>query len=310
MLFKNRVIGACCIFLFPSICFGTNYDNVVKKMQDLAANHPKIAVMMDIGKNDSGILIQGLKIEKQPGFDVVVGKTKHLLVGVHHGNEKLGADVAIKFAEDLIQNFSLEAGEADDSWEDTWQGLEDRVLYVIPVLNIGGYNANTREERSSGGSSVDPNRDYPDVCVQQKYFQLASTSNLARFIEKEEIIGAVTVHGYIGTFTYPWGIFTDSTKTLDDSFYREVAKASVAINNYRTGTHTDIIYPAAGAFEDWAYYKFGVWTMLLEVARSPDIQKDSAAMIKYFSQLPQERSTQHQHTGNCTQTKGSFPSRP
>lgn len=293
-------------FLTTSNLFAVEYDRVTTKMNQLISTYPNLVQSMNIGKNDQNALILGLKIQKPDQFVDQIEKRKFILVGTHHGNERLSADLALRFAEDLLKRFS---GNITYETPDI-SALEDAIFYVVPVLNIDGFNANRREEKSASGQSVDPNRDYPDVCIEQPSFRLKSTSNLAKFIEQEDIVGAVTVHGYIGTFTYPWGIYTDDTKTLDDSFFKDVTKKAVSFNNYRTGTHTDVIYAAAGAFEDWAYHKFGVWTTLLELARSPKLDKDSLAMLSYFADLPSERSNQHQHLGNCTQTWGEFPSRP
>jgi len=304
----NRILILFSVFsVFATAnLFAVEYDRVTTKMTQLMAAYPNLTQSMSIGTNDQNAQILGLKIEKKNIYQDSIEKRRFLLVGTHHGNERLSADLALRFAEDLLKRF---AGTTSYESEEI-AGLEDAIFYVVPVLNIDGFNANRREDKTSSGQSIDPNRDYPDVCVDQPSFRLKSTANLARFIDQENIVGAVTVHGYVGTFTYPWGIYTDDTKTLDDAFFKNVTNRAVLFNNYRTGTHTAVIYAAAGAFEDYAYHKFGVWTTLLELARSPKLDRDSLAMLSYFADLPAERSNQHQHLGNCTHTWGEFPSRP
>jgi hypothetical protein len=290
------------LILTGSLLFAAEYDKVYNEMTSIANTSPTYAQMMDIGKNDQSATIYGLRLEN-PNYVVDGQKPNNLLVGAHHGNERLSADVSLTFAKKLIAIFKNTA-------DPNYAKLSKAIFYVIPVLNIGGYNSNSRYEKNSSGSSIDVNRDYPDVCVHNQYYRLASVRNLVDFVERYNILGAVTVHGYIGTFTYPWGIYTDNTKTLDDSFYNTLGTQSVKANGYRTGTHTDVIYAASGSFEDWAYYKHGIWTTLLELASSPNLDKDAQCMLIFFSMLPDARSKKNQHTGNCTSTRGEGDSRP
>ncbi len=266
------------------------YDRILQAMNTIVNTDSVYAQMMDIGKNDAGNTIYGLRLEN-PNYSYSGGKINNLAVGVHHGNERTTADVSILFAKKIIAKFK-------DPTCAEYKALSRCVFYVIPVLNIPGFNANSRYEKG-----LDPNRDYQDPCVSNKYAQLASTRNLSYFIEQHNIVAAVTSHGYVGTFTFPWGIYTSNTHTADHAFYTSIANQAVKANSYRTGTHTDLIYAASGAFEDWAYHKFGIWTMLLEQKSSPNQENDANCLVIYFSLTPDQRSTNHTHpAGNCRST--------
>lgn len=291
------------LFLFVILSIGLSfslsaqeYTRITTAMNQLIAANPGYVTSMEIGKNSQNQSIYGMRIENT-SFQTEDGtKIPQLLVGVHHGNERNTADLCITFGKNVV---AIMKNTADPQYT----AISRCVFYVVPVLNISGFNANRRTETSASGALVDPNRDYQDVCVYATYFRLASTQNLANFIQQYNIVGAVTAHGYIGTFTYPWGIYTSNTKTLDNAFYQTIAGKSVVHNNYRIGTHSDIIYPAVGSFEDWAYYKWGTWTMLIELSSSANLENDSKCLIAYFSLVPAQRSTQNQHTGTCTQTR-------
>ena len=299
---KRFVLTSCFIFLAAiSFISAAEYDKVLTEMNSIVAANAAYAQLMDIGKNDQGNTIYGLRLENTAV--IADAKPNHLVVGAHHGNERLSYNVSIAFAKKIVAIFK-NSGDAN------YAAISKCVYYVVPVLNIGGFNANRRTETNRNGNSIDPNRDYPDVCVQNQYFQLTSISNLATFVERYNIIGAVTIHGYIGTFTYPWGIYTTNTKTMDNTFFNYLGTTAVKANGYRTGTHTDVIYPASGSFEDWAYAKYGVWCMLLELASSPNVDKDAQCLVVYFSLLPADKSQQHQHTGQCTSTRTEGDSRP
>jgi hypothetical protein len=276
--------------------YATAYDTMVTRMEKLATDHSSLVTVTDIGNNDQNIPIRMLRIEDPQSSVSAENKVKHMVVAVHHGNEQQGAEVAMQFATDIVKfmnNPSMSSPE----------GLVDHIWYVIPVVNISGFNTSSRYELDKNGKAMDPNRDYEDVCVTQTKWRLASSRNLDAFMKRENIVGAVTIHGYIGTFTYPWGIYTTEFETKDDDFFSDAAAAAVKANGYRIGTHGDVVYPAAGSFEDYAYYKFGIWAMLLEVRRGASVTKDATALEIYFSHVPKERSVNNQHIGQCTQTR-------
>jgi len=302
---RRFITGLCLLTIFAaSLLSAAEYDKILADMNAIINGDASYAQMFDIGVNDQNNTIYGLRIEN-PSYQVEEGaKSNLLLVGAHHGNERASAWVSITFAKNLLTILK-------DPSNPQYAALSRHVFYIIPVLNIGGFNANRRYETNRQGSSVDPNRDYTDICVGGQYFRLASTTNLSNFVSTYQIVGGVTGHGYVGTFTYPWGIYTSNTKTLDNSTFSNMAQKAVQANGYRTGTHTDVIYAASGAFEDWAYAQFGIWMMLLEISSSSaDLSKDAQCLLNYFALVPSQRSQQHQHTGTCTQTRGEFDSRP
>lgn len=290
------VISAPIIFATESLA--AEYDRVAIELDRLASTYHNYVDAMDLGQNDQGMMIRGITVQHPTRQSIA--QPHHLVVGTHHGNERMSADLALKFANDLIR-------ELQSPTESAWEVLRETKITIVPVLNIGGFNGNRRQERDGSGRSLDPNRDYPDPCRSSSHFQLKSTTGLAKFVYDENIIGAVTIHGYIGTFTFPWGTYTAQTHTHDHAQYMMWAQKAKDRNQYRIGTHTDLIYPAAGAFEDWAYHKYGIWVSLIELDRGANLAKDSAALLSYLSALPDQRSTQHDHMGPCTRLDQLWP---
>ncbi len=291
-----------CIFS-TSLLWAAAYDDMLAKMNKLANTYPNYVQIIDIGQNDQGNTIYGMKVENTQ-CSTEGTKVPQLLVGCHHGNEKLSADVCPIFVEKTVKKMM-------DKNSSEYKALSRSVFYVIPVLNIGGYNSNSRTEKNKAGKSFDPNRDYPDPCAQNTHFQLASIKNLAYFVEKFNIVGAVTAHGYIGTFTFPWGMYTSNTKTKDHSQFLSMAQQSVKANGYRIGTHADVIYPASGSFEDWAYHTYGVWCMLLEHKSGANLDKDADCLVAYFCVVPDVKSKDHAHpANNCNRDATEGPGRP
>jgi hypothetical protein len=280
-----------CLLVFTVCLSAAEYDRILSEINALANANPQYAQIFDIGKNDQNNTIYGIRLENA-AFETETAKPNQLLMGVHHGNERHSGYLCTKAAQKLVDIMK-------NPNHPNYKAVSGVVMYVVPVLNISGFNANRRTEQDRGGRYLDSNRDYPDPCGGNAYFQLLSTQNIANFVERYNIVSAITVHGYIGTFTFPWGTYTSNTHTLDHSLYENIGRSCCQINGYRTGTHTDVIYPTVGAFEDWAYHKHGIWTMLLELANSPNLDRDADASVKFFTLTPAQRSGKNQHTGKC-----------
>lgn len=268
----------------------SNYDSLHNKIAKIVSKTESLT-KFTLGKNDEGSDLYGYSYTSK-GRDT---KVNHLVVAVHHGNEVLSADLAFEF----IKSLSLKKGQA----------FKGKRIFIIPVLNKSGFNKKVREEVANG-ISHDPNRDYPDPCINKEDFKLKSTSLLADFVKEKNIVGAITIHGYYGSLTYPWGIYTDDYRSLDHDLFELKAKKAVSHNSYEIGTHADILYPAGGAFEDWAYFKFGIWSLLVELENTPNLKNDVKMLYSSIESFPKTRSSDHRHLGNCSQHKDLGISRP
>lgn len=297
----GTILGMAASVLFATNVMAASYDTTLAELRQMAQTDPEYVTVMDIGINDQGATIYGVRIEAPT--TATDERPHHLVVGAHHGNEQLSVSVAMSFAHKLVASLK-------DASDPQHVALSASTYFVVPILNISGYNANRREEKSATHGLLDSNRDYPDPCTSDTPFVLASTRSLSEFVAREHIIAAVTIHGYIGTFTYPWGIYTNDARSQDDAAFKVLARQVVTINGYQTGTHKDAIYPTAGAFEDWAYFEHGVWVMLLEIANRPNIDKDARSLLKYFAIAPKTRSMQHEHLGRCTNMPFTIRARP
>ncbi len=227
------------------------YDTVVSHLQSVQAQHPNSTSLFQLGVNDDGTIIWGIKIGDGP--------QKNLVVATHHGNEYGSTELAKALVESL----------ASDE-------MGGHTVYVIPVLNINGYNAGRREELLKG-SRVDPNRDYPGPCKSGPSFRLKSTQALAQFLQEKEITTSSTLHTFYPGVLYPWGVSTEDTETQDQAEFIRIGKEAVSVSNYKLGNSTIELYPADGTFEDYAYWKQGAWSMLFEVGPS---HNPSPAQVK------------------------------
>lgn len=261
----------------------TNYEKVVQSLQQIAQQYPANAKLISIGVNDQGQPIQALQIGD--------GQTQSLVVGTHHGNEYGSTAVALAFSDSMAKN-----------------PIAGQTLYVVPVLNISGYNKYSRYERNLSGSSVDPNRDYTSPCKSGASYSLKSTKALADFIDKNNIQISATLHTYWPAVVYPWGISTSDTSTPYDQQFIELAQAATVESRYQVGNSTQVLYAADGTFEDYAYWKHGIWSLLFELgfSHNPDqtaiknmIDVNVPGLRRFLEAAPTKRALDHQFTGRC-----------
>ncbi len=255
-----------------------NYDHVRSHLAELARQNPDRARLFDLGVADSGRTIQGLALGDGP--------VKTLVVGTHHGNEYGSTEVAKAVASSLAE-----------------QPLSGMTVYVVPVLNIEGFDQRSRTERGN-----DPNRDYPGPCGTDGPFHLKSTRALADFIAREKVVTAVTMHTFTPVVAYPWGVSTRDTHTIHHMIFEELAQQAVIESKYPTGTSTETIYPADGTFEDYAYWELGVWSFLFELGRNHRPSYDDVVEMirvnvpgirRMLAAAPRERAESHGFTVQC-----------
>lgn len=267
------------------------YKAIVDQLNKLHVQYPNITSIYSIGKNDDGVDILAMRVSLTPAANDPK-KIGQLIVGTHHGNEFQAPVFTMAFLTDLLGRYHT---------SNVYRGnLADMEWHVVPVLNISGYNQNNRYEKG-----VDPNRDYPGPCVATTTSKLASIRLAQALLASRPFAGSLTVHGYIGALTYPWGIDIGDTHTLDHNQFEAVTAKAARENGYQHGTSTDIVYPCDGSFEDYSYWKHGTWSLLAELRDgSPtDIKNTIKAITVYFDGIDSSPSVKNQLKSQCKREK-------
>lgn len=264
------------------------YKAALDALQQLQQAHPDKAQLINIGTNDDGVDIIGLRVSLTPR-QVDPRKIGHLVVSTHHGNELKATDFTLAFTQDLLRRYDSRALYSSKLADIEWT--------IIPVLNISGYNGNSRYEHGA-----DSNRDYPGPCLSGQGGRVKSIRLMMDFLKTRPFAASVTVHGYIGTMTFPWGVNTTNTHSHDHNAYDRMFAQAASYNGYRYGTSTDLIYSAEGTFEDYVYWKHGIWSLLLEMrdGSANDIKTSVPAIQAFFDQVDSSPSTKNQMTGSCS----------
>ena len=259
------------------------YEDIVSTLKSLETQFPKNAKVFKLGTSNTGEIIYGLKIGS--------GDISNLVVGTHHGNEYGSTEVAEALAKDFSQN-----------------PIPGQTIYIIPVLNVNGYNRRTRLEKSETGKNHDPNRDYPGPCGTSGPFHLNSTKALAGLLAAANIINSVTLHTYYPAVLYPWGLSTHDLDTGYNDMFRKLSFYATSFSNYKVGNSTEELYPADGTFEDYAFWKHGIWSLLFEMGDSHNpgvsqvedmIAVNVPGIRKLFEFAPTVRAENHSFKGRC-----------
>lgn len=267
---------------FAQVSTSRKYDDVKTYLENLVKRNPQNASMFTLGFSNAGVEIKGIKIGDGP--------IHNLVVGTHHGNEYGSTELALGFADSIASS-----------------PITGQTLYVIPVLNIDGFN-NRRREEHVNSNYLDINRDYPGPCATEGPFNSRSTKALADFIAAENIVASATLHTYWPAVVYPWGISTNDTATPYDNEFTKMARNATEFSRYGIGNATEVIYPADGTYEDYSFWKHGIWTLLFEVGRSHNpnmsdlnklVQDSVPGMRKMFENAPTTRAEKHEFTGRC-----------
>ncbi len=275
-----------------------DYKKVQALLERIQKENPATSEFFTLGTAGTGETIRGLKIGSREVLAGAQGSVKNLIVATHHGNEYGSTEVALGIAESLAKD-----------------PIKNQTVFVLPVLNVSGFNAGRREESlvNSGLSQlVDPNRDYPGPCGSQGPFVLKSTKALAEFVERENIIAAATLHTFYGSVTYPWGFSTPDLRTPDEALFINLGKAATELSLYEVGNSAEVIYPANGTFEDYAYWKHGIWSMLFELGSTHQPSLDQLKELvrvnvpglrRLLENAPTSRAAQHSFDGRCDTTR-------
>jgi len=262
--------------------FHRRYSDIQAELAGLAKKFPARVQVFSIGTNDTGQPIQGIKVG--------TGPMHSLVVSTHHGNEYGATEVALAFANAVSED-----------------PIPGQTVYVIPVLNVSGYDVRSREELGR-----DPNRDYLGPCGTDGPWHLRSTTALAAFIDHENIVASATLHTYGPIVLYPWGFSTHDLKTEYDDQYIALSNDAAQGTQNEVGNSAAALYPADGCFEDYAMWKHGIWSLLFEMGTSHSPSQDAIDTLirenvpglrRFLVNAPTARAEKHAFTGKCDTDK-------
>jgi len=252
-----------------------------------------------------------------------------LLMGAHHGNEKPSYEVPIYFIKYVCEKYHQENTDDDNDGlinEDIIDGIdndedglldedpsEDRVrevlektqIYLIPMVNPDGVDAETRQNRAPNygpdGTSdeitsygVDLNRNYgyawyyPDLFPDEynyeylindqwnfrgeKPFSENETQAVKNFVETHDISISLSYHDFGEWMIFPW--MHTSSKTPHEKLFRSIGYNMSRINKYELKIYgqfgeREYLIPqlcgTPGSSENWLYGEHEIIAYTIEL---------------------------------------------
>lgn len=238
----------------------------------LTARYPQICSMFSAGKSHQNRDLLGLKISDNPGQKE--NEPACFFNGATHAREPMGTHACVMFALKLLSEYGRDSVS-------TWL-VDNREIYIIPVMNPDGYVYNS----DSGGASSNWRKNrrviqspYVGVDLNRNYgfkwgYDNSGSSNSpsaetyrgpSRFSEPEtrairalwdsyKFRTCMDFHTYGQYNLYPWGYA--NTTPPDKAVLQEIVDTFQVNNQYpksRTGQVYSTIYPANGVSVDWEY---------------------------------------------------------
>ena len=296
--FRARPAGGCPTTPFPITgsmgCYPT-LDQTVAILAQMRSMFPTlVSDAVSLGSTAQGRPVWMIEVGDQPGVDE--GEPEVLITALHHAREPQGLATVLH-----ALWTGLHAYGTDPEW--TYL-LNNRRVFVVPVLNPDGYVYNEttnpdgggfwrKNRRPSGGNTfgVDLNRNYgyewgyddsgsspspgSETYRGPSAFSEPETAALRDFLEDGRRVSvALNFHSYGNLLIYPWGFEAD-LYTPDSAAFVNLADVLTQENGYRAGTANQTVrYLVNGSSDDWMYgeqaTKPAVFAMTPEVGFSSD----------------------------------------
>jgi hypothetical protein len=122
------------------------YAQVCSTMAALAGDYPLICRLETLGFSVQNRAILMLRVTDNPQVEET--EPEFRILGPHHGDEKMGAEIALSFLQYVLASY--------DTSTSIRTMVDSTEIWVIPIVNVDGFVLNQREN----ANDVDLNRDY------------------------------------------------------------------------------------------------------------------------------------------------------
>ncbi len=254
------------------------FDEAIRQLDTMRLLYPNlITAKFSIGNSLQGRPIWAVKISKNA--DLPSTRPEVFYNALTHAREPAGMMSVIYFMWHLLQNYGTDS-------EATYL-VDNRQMYIVPVVNPDGYEANRRFAPNGGGmrrknmrnsvtdddvQGVDLNRNFgymwgydnsgssptPTAATYRgtTAFSEPETQVLRDFCISRSTYGGfklvLNYHTYSNLLIYPWG-YIANFETPDSVIFREYARDMTQFNKYAYGTPSQLLYPVNGGSDDWMY---------------------------------------------------------
>ncbi len=280
-----------------------SYDELMNRLEACWMNHWDVCRPVFIGESVQGRRIMGVRIGRVNDDD---GAAELLIAGGIHGNERPGVEVALRFAEWLLDKLS----GTDENSSRVRSLMDSTALFVIPSMNPDGMvaastaSANTTAWNNAreNANGIDLNRSYPDgvintglglygegagLCLDESLTFAQSgmqwhaslvpeTVAFMKWCCSRRLAATIMLHTGAATVCYPYGNNEKGRAVEsvcpDDALLKYLAKGYVAHSTLTgmTTINSAAWYPVVGEAPDWMYRYLGVLPLTVEISTTKE----------------------------------------
>ncbi len=248
------------------------YEEAINQLDSLYARFPAlITEKFLVGTTEQGRPIYAAKISDNPNSNE--DEPRVLFDALIHAREPISTMTVIYFMYYLLENYGTNP-------EVTYL-VNNREIYIVPVLNPDGYEYNrqtnpngggmwrkNRRNNGNGSYGVDLNRNFgymwgydnvgsSNVPSSETYrgpsaFSEPETQAIRNLAEPRNFKTYINYHSYNNSIIYPWGYINQVTP--DNATYIEFASYMSRFNGYDYGTSYQTLgYNSNGTARDYMY---------------------------------------------------------
>jgi hypothetical protein len=264
------------------------FAEVASVLDQIHAAYPALTTAKaSLGTSVEGRALWMLKISDNPGVDE--GEPEVRLDALHHAREPEGMQSTLWFALYLLESYATDPLAR--------YLVDEREIFVVPVVNPDGYVYNQttnpggggmwrKNRRNNGGGvfGVDLNRNYADhwgwdntgsspTASSDTYRGPSAASEpevqaMQAFIQARQFASALSIHTYGALWLYPFGYA--QVYPANNAQYAEVSSLATELNHYEVGPPSFILYLANGVTCDYDHDVEGTLSWSPELGSSSD----------------------------------------
>ena len=250
-----------------------DHADLVAALETIAADHSDIVHIKTIGYSVDGRSILAAKVSDSADLDE--DEPEIFFDGATHGNERIGAEVALYLIDLLTDEYGIDPAVTSL--------VDGREIWVIPMVNPDGVERGRRENTNG----VDLNRDYgymwdgwggsPSPLSQPE------VESIWRFVLDRRFVFSTSFHSGTEYMSLPWSYHYDATP--DDGALRFLGSVYDSYTDYGYGQGSHGMYDIHGSSKDSHYGSQGTlaWTIELSISKTPP-----ASQIDHYCELNRE----------------------
>jgi hypothetical protein len=262
------------------------YAEILSILDQLRAMYPTlISARTSIGTTLEGRDMWMVRISDNPDTDENEPEVRFDCN--HHAREMMSVHSTLWFMFWILENYGTDPLAT--------YLVDEREIYLVPVVNVDGWLWNETTDPSGGGMwrknrrnngdgtfGVDLNRNYTyqwgydtlgsSTSTSSETYRGASAGSepevqvMMAWFAQREFVTALSIHSYSNLWIWPWGYDEILPPNNDD--YIEIGELAAEVNGYLTGPGAATLYPANGTTIDYDQFEHDTMAWLPEIGSS------------------------------------------